>query len=154
MHQSGLIWAAKRNNTLMVRMLLKAHSRANFRDLAGRTALTFAVTNDNEEMVRILLCFKADPKIEDNKGQSITSLYFSRENQGNLKIGHHLKLASHQLFRQKFLVEFIHKVRNATATRKNAEDDSNSKALANKAENNNFTSGVAANESVAEAEGR
>ena len=76
-------------------MLLKAHSRANFRDLAGRTALTFAVTNDNEEMVRILLCFKADPKIEDNKGQSITSLYFSRENQGNLKIGHHLKLASH-----------------------------------------------------------
>ena len=45
-------------------------------------------------------------------------------------------------------------MRNATATRKNAEDDSNSKALANKAENNNFTSGVAANESVAEAEGR
>ena len=68
MHQSGLIWAAKRNNTLMVRMLLKAHSRVNYRDLAGRTALTFAVLNDNEEMVRILLCFKADPKIEDNKG--------------------------------------------------------------------------------------
>ena len=52
----------------MVRMLLKAHSRVNYRDLAGRTALTFAVLNDNEEMVRILLCFKADPKIEDNKG--------------------------------------------------------------------------------------
>jgi len=68
MNQSGLIWAAKRNYTLMVRMLLKAHSRPNYSDLAGRTALYFAVLNDNEEMVRILLCFKADPKIEDNKG--------------------------------------------------------------------------------------
>ena len=47
-------------------------------------------------------------------------------------------------------------MRNATATRRNAEDETNSKALANKAENNNnnFTSGVAANESVAGAEGR
>jgi len=66
MHQSGLIWAAKRNHPLMVRMLLKAHSRVNFRDMPGRTALHFAVMNNNEEMVRILLCFKADPNIEDN----------------------------------------------------------------------------------------
>ena len=95
MHQSGLIWAAKRNNTLMVRMLLKAHSRANFRDLAGRTALTFAVTNDNEEMVRILLCFKADPKIEDNKGISIMNFYYSQEEKVNLNIGQHMKLVNH-----------------------------------------------------------
>ena len=80
-------------------MLLKAHSRVNYQDLAGRTALTFAVLNDNEEMVKILLCFKANPMIEDNKGQNIMSLYCGREKKGNLKIGSHMKLANHQLFR-------------------------------------------------------
>ena len=43
MNQSGLIWAAKRGHNLMVRMLCKYHSRVNFRDLPGRTALHFAV---------------------------------------------------------------------------------------------------------------
>ena len=95
MHQSGLIWAAKRNNTLMVRMLLKAHSRVNFRDLAGRAALTFAVINDNEEMVKLLLCFKADPKIEDNKGISTMNFYYSQEEKVNLNIGQHMKLVNH-----------------------------------------------------------
>lgn len=107
----------------MVRMLLKAHSRVNYRDLAGRTALYFAVVNDNEEMVRILLCFKADPKIQDNKGLSIMNLYFNREKKGNLKIGHHLKLANHQLFRQEFLVEFVYKVHLAGANSKMKDDD-------------------------------
>ena len=30
MRQSGLMWATKRNHVLMVRMLLKKHSRVNF----------------------------------------------------------------------------------------------------------------------------
>ena len=68
MHQSGLIWAVKRNLTSMVRLLLKFHSRVNYRDIAGRTAFTFAVLNNNEQIVRILLCYKADPNIEDNNG--------------------------------------------------------------------------------------
>lgn len=93
MHQTPLIWAAKKNNTLLVRMLCKAHSRVNFRDLPGRTALTFAVMNDNEDMVRILLCFKADPNIEDNKGQSIMNMFLAiKSKKTNLKIGAHMKL--------------------------------------------------------------
>ena len=43
MHQTGLIWAVKRNNIIMTRYLLKKFSQVNFRDLAGRTALNFAV---------------------------------------------------------------------------------------------------------------
>ena len=70
MYQSGLILAAKRNHTEMVRKLLKKHSRVNFSDITGRTALHCAVINDNEEMVNILLCYKADPNIKDNKGIS------------------------------------------------------------------------------------
>lgn len=93
MNQSGLIWAAKRDDTLMVRILCKHHSRVNFKDLPGRTALTFAVQNDNEDMVKVLLCFRADPNIEDNKGQSIMNMYFARKGKTtNLKIGAYLKL--------------------------------------------------------------
>lgn len=43
MKQTGLIWAVKRNKTLIARFLLKHFSRVNFKDEAGRTALNFAV---------------------------------------------------------------------------------------------------------------
>ena len=78
----------------MVRMLCKAHSRINYKDLPGRTALHFAVMNDNEEMVKILLCFKADPNIEDNQGVSSMQLYNSMGKKCNLKIGAHMKHCS------------------------------------------------------------
>ena len=65
MHQTGLIWAVKRNNIIMTRYLLKKFSQVNFRDLAGRTALNFAVSDKNLEMVKVLICFKADPSSED-----------------------------------------------------------------------------------------
>ena len=109
MKQTGLIMAAKRNHTIMVRLLLKNFSRVNFQDLPGRTALHFAVMNDNEDMVKLLLCFKADPNIEDNSGQSSTKLHESMGKKCNLKIGAHMKLSSDHLFRQKFLVDFIYK---------------------------------------------
>ena len=43
MEQTGLFWAVKRNNILMTRFLLKKFAKANHKDLAGRTALNFAV---------------------------------------------------------------------------------------------------------------
>ena len=47
MHQTGFMWAVKWNNLLMARFLLKKFSRVNFKDLTGRTALNFAVQNNN-----------------------------------------------------------------------------------------------------------
>ena len=60
-------------------------------------------------MVRILLCFKADPNLEDNRGESSMQLYQNIGKKANIKIGAHLKLVSEQLFRQKFLIEFVYK---------------------------------------------
>jgi len=65
------MWAVKRNFILMTRFLLKAYSRVNFKDITGKTAFGFAVEFGNEEMVKILLCFKADPCSKNNKGESI-----------------------------------------------------------------------------------
>ena len=59
--QTGLMWAAKRNNTEMVKYLCEKHSRVNFRDICGRTALLFATRSGNLAMVKTLLSFKADP---------------------------------------------------------------------------------------------
>ena len=128
MQQSSLIWAAKRDNTLLVRMLCKAHSRVNFKDLPGRTALNFAVMNDNEEMVKILLCFKADPGSEDNKGQSIMNMYFANKGKStNLKIGAHMKLVRSQLFRQKYLIDFIYQAQTAVATKQEEDKEAQEK---------------------------
>ena len=69
MHHSGLIWAVKRNDILMTRFLLKRFSRVNFKDIQGNTALTYAVQASNVEMVKILLCFKADPASENLRKQ-------------------------------------------------------------------------------------
>lgn len=63
MQQNGLIWAVKRKNILMARFLLKNFSRVNFRDMMGRTALRFAVDQGDVQMVKVLLCFKADPAV-------------------------------------------------------------------------------------------
>ena len=58
----------------MVKMLLKAHSRVNFKDLLGRTPLFFAVKFEYEEIVSLLLCFRADPNLQDNTGNSPTKI--------------------------------------------------------------------------------
>ena len=123
LHQTGLIWATKRNNLLMVRLLLKKHSRVNFKDLPGRSALHFAIRNNNEEIVRMLLCFRADPHIEDNNGQSSIAIFeaMCRQKQINLKIGGYLKLASSQLFRQKYLIDFLYKAQMALTAAKEKE---------------------------------
>ena len=58
----------------MTRFLLKNFSRPNFKDFAGRTALSFAVANSNLDIVKLLLCFKADPLITNNQGVSIQDI--------------------------------------------------------------------------------
>lgn len=68
--QTGLIWAAKRNNTEMVKFLCERFSRVNFQDIAGRTALFFAAKNSNFEMAKILLTYYAETTVESDAGLS------------------------------------------------------------------------------------
>ena len=45
----------------MVVILLKAFARVNFRDIQGRTALMYATKHNNMELLKYLLCFRANP---------------------------------------------------------------------------------------------
>lgn len=93
MEQTALFWAVKRNNILMTRFLLKKFSRVNHKDLAGRTALNFAVEDKNLAMVQILICFKANPSSENNDNEKIIDLYKNN----NLEIDRILRLGDSQL---------------------------------------------------------
>ena len=68
--QTGLIWAAKRDYTVLAERLVHARSRISFKDLLGRNALMLAVVNGNERLIRFLLCFNANPITRNNKGQA------------------------------------------------------------------------------------
>ena len=59
----------------MARFLIKKFSRINFKDIAGRTALSFAVQNRNMAMIKMLLCYKADPSSINTQGKSILALF-------------------------------------------------------------------------------
>ena len=61
MKQTGLVHAIKRGHVKIMRLLLKHHSRVNFKDEVGKTALNYAVEKENVDMIKSLLCFKADP---------------------------------------------------------------------------------------------
>ena len=69
------MWAVRRKNLTMARYLLKNHSRVNFKDEMGRTALNFAVVDGDVKMIQSLLCFKADPTSENNQGTMVKDLY-------------------------------------------------------------------------------
>lgn len=70
------MWAIKRDNFLMARLLLKNSSRVNFKDLSGRTALNFAVSlSASLDIIKLLLCFKADPLSVNNEGETLYDLY-------------------------------------------------------------------------------
>lgn len=62
--QSGLIWACKMNFTNIAKYLIDNHSRINWQDIAGRTALHFAVLNNNYTLAKYLLLHLADPGIQ------------------------------------------------------------------------------------------
>ena len=78
--QTGLIWAAKRNNTEMVTFLCERLSRVNFQDIAGRTALYFAAKNNNFDMTRTLLANQADPTVVNDAGVSPYALAKLKQN--------------------------------------------------------------------------
>ena len=84
----------------------------------GRTALHFAVMNDNEDIAKLLLCFKADPSIEDIRGESPYSMHERMGFKCNHNIGLHMKLASSVLFRQKHTNDFVQRAKLAALARK------------------------------------
>lgn len=53
--QSGLIWACKSNYTHLAMFLIDNFSRVDWQDISGRTALHFAVRNNNFTLVKKLL---------------------------------------------------------------------------------------------------
>ena len=55
--QTALIWACKRNNYKMVKFLVEKNSDVNQEDIASRTALYYAIKNQNNKIftVRISL---------------------------------------------------------------------------------------------------
>lgn len=61
--QTGLIWAVKRNLQEMTLFLLENFSRVNWTDIGGRSALFFAVKNQNLVIVKMLLMYHANPGI-------------------------------------------------------------------------------------------
>ena len=46
-----------------------ARSRINFKDMVGRSALMFAVENKNDELIKLLLCFHANPIARNSNGK-------------------------------------------------------------------------------------
>ena len=62
--QSGLIWAVRRNLLEMTQLLLQNNARVDWQDELGRTALYFAVKNQNLKIVKCLLMHKANPAIK------------------------------------------------------------------------------------------
>jgi len=121
MQQTGLIWAVKRANIDMARLLLRSFSRVNFKDLTGRSALSFAVADGNTQLVKILLCYKADPLSENNQGESILALYEKTEGKKHdIMIGQYLRLCREQLKRQALISnkwKFVKRTQNLLIVR-------------------------------------
>eukprot|EP00347_Sterkiella_histriomuscorum_P002199 403369084 len=62
-NQSALHWAAKRNKSAIVKLLVKIGARLNQRDMGGRTPLFLAAKYNNLQAVKVLLAKKANPLI-------------------------------------------------------------------------------------------
>lgn len=56
---TGLHWACKRNHLGTVKVLLEHGSRVNFQDELGNTPLNYAIENQNQKIVVVLLANKA-----------------------------------------------------------------------------------------------
>lgn len=60
-----LHWACKRGNINIVSLLIQYKSDLDAYDLQGRTALWFAINENNIELVKLLLYNKASPWSSD-----------------------------------------------------------------------------------------
>lgn len=68
------MWAVKRNYAEMTLELLANFSRINWKDIGGRTALHFAVKNENFTIVKMLLNYRANPGVKSDSMMSPTDL--------------------------------------------------------------------------------
>jgi ankyrin repeat protein len=68
MHETALHWAAKRNLSEIVTMLLKAGAWPNPKDTLNRTPLYLACRENNFEVVEILLYAKAETYTRSQAG--------------------------------------------------------------------------------------
>jgi len=67
-HQTPLHWAAKRNKSDVIKLLIENGARINQRDMGGRTALFLASKANNLQAVKALLAGKANPNIRTFSG--------------------------------------------------------------------------------------
>ena len=67
---TAIHWAAKRNKTAILRLLIQNGAKINARDMGGRTALYIASKNNNLPAVKVLLAGKANPSIKTYGGSS------------------------------------------------------------------------------------
>jgi len=80
-------WAADSDNGEVMKALVEllgnddalAKSRVNMRDADGNTPLHFAVMSENEEMARLLVEAGADPKVENEEGETPCELASGEE---------------------------------------------------------------------------
>jgi len=69
--KTALIWAARYNHIEIAEVLLdQTETDVNSMDLGGMSALMYAVQNNNEAFVRLLLAADADLNVTDREGQS------------------------------------------------------------------------------------
>ena len=60
--------------------------------------MSFAVSQSNMAIIKLLLCFKADPESKNNAGHTIYKIYEKAMNKHtNLQIGQYLRLCKEQL---------------------------------------------------------
>lgn len=76
-----LIQTAIVNDVEKARVILDAGADVNLADLTGRTALHWAVDNDNHDLVQLLLERQADPNVYTIASQSVMVKPFLRNNE-------------------------------------------------------------------------
>jgi Ankyrin repeats (many copies) len=74
-----LIQSAIVNSVPKAKLLLAAGADVNFTDLTGRTALHWAVDNNNLELARLLLEHHANPNAYTRAGQPVLAMPFLRD---------------------------------------------------------------------------
>ena len=69
-HQTPLHWAAKRDKSEVIKLLIQAGARINQKDMGGRTPLFLACKYGNLRAVKALLAGKANPNLRTFSGQT------------------------------------------------------------------------------------
>ena len=77
--KTALMYAAKRNSSVCVQLLLHGGATVDMTDAWGRTALHFAVRRADLKIVELLLSSGADIETEDNKGLTPLNYAFSSD---------------------------------------------------------------------------